>query len=201
MKKISYLLSAMVICGAALFGCSDKEVKTVEEPQQTQEEQTKEGIVAPKTETPKVEEKQEEPVTEEKVTPQVYRFGLGETVGMTSNYGDYEFTVTEAYWTDDRNQFSDTRADKVLVIVYEYKNVSYVPDYTDGLFICEGVHYQVYGEDGFALETYPADKPYYQDEVTEGRSSRGSEAFAVVGDQHHFEIELGQDVIVEFDVE
>ena len=120
---------------------------------------------------------------------------------MTTTYGDYEITFTDAYFTDERNQFSDTQADKVLIIVYEYKNVSYVPDYTDGLFICEGLDYKVYGEDGFSLETYPASLPYYQDTVSVGRSSKGSEAFAVVGDQHHFEIELGSNVIVEFDVE
>lgn len=198
MKKFGYLLSAMMICGGCLFGCgNDDNIEEVKEPQ-THEETESIKEAREQTEQQQEQKEVEVPIVE---TPKVYRFGLNETVPMTSNYGDYEITFTDAYFTDDRNQFSDTQADKVLIVVYEYKNVSYVPDYTDGLWICEGVHYQVYGEDGFALETYPADIPYYQDEVTEGRSSRGSEAFAVVGDQHHFEIELAKDVIVEFDVE
>ena len=201
MKKFSYLLSVMMICGGCLFGCGNaNNVEEVKEPQQVQttHEET-ESVKEAREQTEQQEQKEVEvPIVE---TPQVYRFGLNETVPMTTTYGDYEITFTDAYFTDDRNQFSDTQADKVLIVVYEYKNVSYIPDYTDGLWICEGVHYQVYGEDGFSLETYPVSLPYYQDTVGVGRSSKGSEVFAVVGDQHHFEIELGSNVIVEFDVE
>lgn len=196
MKKINFL-GAMMLCGVCLFGCADtKETKKVEEPKQEQVQTTheeSESIEKARELTEQQQKEKETPIVE---TPQVYRFGLNQTVPMTSNHGDYEITFTEAYFTDDRNQYSDTQADKVLIIVYEYKNVSY----TNGLFICEGLHYQIYGEDGFGLETYPVSNPYYQDEVSEGRSSRGSEAFAVIGDQHHFEIELGSNVIVEFDV-
>ena len=198
MKKFNYLLSAMMICGGCLFGCGNaNNVEEVKEPQ-THEETESIKEAREQTEQQQEQKEVEVPIVE---TPQVYRFGLNETVPMTTTYGDYEITFTDAYFTDERNQFSDTQADKVLIIVYEYKNVSYVPDYTDGLFICEGLDYKVYGEDGFSLETYPASLPYYQDTVSVGRSSKGSEAFAVVGDQHHFEIELGSNVIVEFDVE
>ena len=188
----------MMVCGGCLFGCgNDNNVEEVKEPQ-THEETESVKEAREQTEQQQEQKEVEVPTVE---TPQVYRFGLNETVPMTTTYGDYEITFTDAYFTDERNQFSDTQADKVLIIVYEYKNVSYVPDYTDGLFICEGLDYKVYGEDGFSLETYPVSLPYYQDTVSVGRSSKGSEAFAVVGDQHHFEIELGSNVIVEFDVE
>ena len=198
MKKFGYLLSVMIVCGGCLFGCgNDNNVEEVKEPQ-THEETESVKEAREQTEQQQEQKEVEVPIVE---TPQVYRFGLNETVPMTTTYGDYEITFTDAYFTDERNQFSDTQADKVLIIVYEYKNVSYVPDYTDGLFICEGLDYKIYGEDGFSLETYPASLPYYQDTVSVGRSSKGSEAFAVVGDQHHFEIELGSNVIVEFDVE
>ena len=198
MKKFGYLLSVMMVCGGCLFGCgNDNNVEEVKEPQ-THEETESVKEAREQTEQQQEQKEVEVPIVE---TPQVYRFGLNETVPMTTTYGDYEITFTDAYFTYERNQFSDTQADKVLIIVYEYKNVSYVPDYTDGLFICEGLDYKVYGEDGFSLETYPASLPYYQDTVSVGRSSKGSEAFAVVGDQHHFEIELGSNVIVEFDVE
>ena len=202
MKKFGYLLSVLMVCGVCLFGCgNDNHVEEVKEPQQVQttHEET-ESVKAARQQTEQQQEQKEVevPIVE---TPQVYRFGLNETVPMTTTYGDYEITFTDAYFTDERNQFSDTQTDKVLIIVYEYKNVSYVPDYTDGLFICEGLDYKVYGEDGFSLETYPVSLPYYQDTVSVGRSSKGSEAFAVVRDQHHFEIELGSNVIVEFDVE
>lgn len=187
MKKFSYLLSAMVICGAVLFGCSDKEVETVEEPQQTQEEQTKEPeTIIPEVEVPQAEEKET-------------RYQLGDTLELESQTygGNVEVMFTNAYFTDYRNEFEEEQPDKVLVVEYQYTNISF--EHEDGFFFCYGLGYDAYGEDGFALTTYPYYTDY-SDSVSIGHSSKGSDSFAVYGDQHHFEIEIG-DNVVEFDVE
>ena len=136
---------------------------------------------------------QQTPIIEEEIVQnEQVRVGLNETLSNDV----MEITFTDAYYTDDRNQFSDTQADKVLIIVYEYKNLGCA----DGLWIMEGLDYTVYDGDGYSLETYPVSKPYYQDRVSIGRSTKGSEAFAVVGDKTHYEIEIGG-AIVEFDLE
>lgn len=189
------ILIMMFVC--LLFGCgnvNDNNLKNDNEPKQEQLIDDKESTNI------ETDSKEQEEVKVPEL-PQVYRFGLGETIPMTTNYGNYEITFTEAYFTDDRNQFSDKQADKVLIIVYEYKNVSYDDGFMDGLWISPYTDYSIYGEDGFALETYPASTPYYQEEAPIGRSSRGSEAFAVIGDQHSFEIQLGSDVIIEFSLD
>ena len=185
------ILIMMFVC--LLFGCgnvNDNNLKNDNEPKQEQVIDDKENINI-ETES---EEQEEVKVPE---LPQVYRFGLGETIPITSNMGDYEVTIVDAYFTDDRNQFADVQPDKVLILVYEYKNISYLEE----LWFMEGIHYQVYDESGFSLDTYPASTPYFQDSVPVGRSSRGSEAFAVIGDKHNFEIQLGNDVIVEFSLD
>ena len=51
-----------------------------------------------------------------------------------------------------------------------------------------------------AIKIYPANLPYHQDSVSKNRSSKGSEAFAVIGDQTHYEIEVANSII-EFDLE
>lgn len=198
---------SMVLCGilcAMLFGCENEVEKTTVEPT-VQEEKTVQET--PKVEQPVVEKEPvveeevviEEPVVEE-VVEETNRGGLGDTITIQTSDGDYEITFTDAYYTDDRNQYSDTVADKVLIVVYEYKNLSYNDGWSDGLWISAYTDYTVYDGDGYSLETYPAETPYSQESVTEGRSSRGSEAFAVVGDQTHYEIEIAG-CVIEFDLE
>ena len=92
MKKFGYLLSVMMICGGCLFGCgnanNDEEVK---EPQ-THEETESVKEAREQTEQQQEQKEVEVPIVE---TPQVYRFGLNETVPMTTTYGDYEITFTD----------------------------------------------------------------------------------------------------------
>lgn len=196
MKK---LLSMMLLSGICLFGCGNIE--------DTQNQVKQESPVVEETEKmelPIVNQDNEKPVTEEPIIelPEVEekRGQLGDTISITTPSGDYELTFTNAYYIDERNNYSSTVADKVIMLEYEYKNVSYEDRYMDGLFICEGIHYRVYNGDGYSLETYPATLSYYQDSVSKNRSSKGSEAFAVVGDQTHYEIEVA-DTIIEFDLD
>lgn len=189
MKKIN-LLGTMMLCGVALFGCSDKEVEQVEEPKQTQEEQTKEGVATPEVETPQIKENKQ-------------TLGLGDTTTINYIHGDAEITFTNAYFTNYRNEFADEQPDKVLTVEFEYKNISFVPsedDIINGLYFGWGTDYTVYGEDGFALTSYPY-YPVNQQSVSVGHSSKGAESFAVNGDQHHFEIELYDGQVIEFAVE
>ena len=198
MKK---LLSMMLLSGICLFGCSNvNEVEDTENPVQESPvvEETE------KMELPIVGQHNETPVTEEPIveTPEVEenRGQLGDTIYITTSSGDYELTFTNAYYTDERNEYSTTMADKVIMLEYEYKNISYEDEYMDGLFVCEGVDYKVYDGDGYLLETYPVTLTFYQDSVSKNRSSKGSEAFAVIGDQTHYEIEVANSII-EFDLE
>ena len=198
MKK---LLSMMLLSGICLFGCSNvNEVEDTKNPVQESPvvEETE------KMELPIVGQHNEKPVTEEPIveTPEVEenKGQLGDTIYIATSSGDYELTFTNAYYTDERNEYSSTLADKVIILEYEYKNISYENKFLDGLFICEGTHYKVYDGDGYSLEIYPANLPYHQDSVSKNRSSKGSEAFAVIGDQTHYEIEVANSII-EFDLE
>ena len=195
MKK---LLSMMLLSGICLFGCSNiDEAEDTQNPVQDQQESP--VVESEKNNSPIVNDIIEKPVVE---TPEVEenRGQLGDTIYITTPSGDYELTFTNAHYIDERNEYSTTMADKVIMLEYEYKNISYEDEYMDGLFVCEGVDYKVYDGDGYLLETYPVTLTFYQDSVSKNRSSKGSEAFAVVGDQTHYEIEVA-DTIIEFDLE
>ena len=195
MKK---LLSMMLLSGICLFGCSNvNEVEDTKNPVQDQQESP--VVESEKNNSPIVNDIIEKPVVE---TPEVEenRGQLGDTIYITTPSGDYELTFTNAHYIDERNEYSTTMADKVIMLEYEYKNISYEDEYMDGLFVCEGVDYKVYDGDGYLLETYPVTLTFYQDSVSKNRSSKGSEAFAVIGDQTHYEIEVANSII-EFDLE
>ena len=195
MKK---LLSVMLLSGICLFGCSNiDEAEDTQNPVQDQQESP--VVESEKNNSPIVNDIIEKPVVE---TPEVEenRGQLGDTIYITTPSGDYELTFTNAHYIDERNEYSTTMADKVIMLEYEYKNISYEDEYMDGLFVCEGVDYKVYDGDGYLLETYPVTLTFYQDSVSKNRSSKGSEAFAVIGDQTHYEIEVANSII-EFDLE
>ena len=182
MKKSNVLLSVM-LCGTALFGCGQQEMEVQEPQPQVQQE-----VIEQQTEPQQATEEQT-PIEEQEET--VLRVGLNETL-----YNDkVEVTFTNAYYTDDRNEFSDKVADKVFVLEFEYKNVGIDDEWA----LFEGIDFVVYDEDGRRLQTYPV-STNYGGTVSKGRMSSSSEAFAVVGDSTHFEIEIGG-AIVEFDLE
>ena len=202
MKKL------MVLCGilcAVLLGCEKEVEKTnvettvqetpvvetpkVEVPEVEEEEKEEAVVETPKVEVPEVEEEEKD---EAVVQEEQNVFPLGHRIGNDK----IEVVFFNAYYTDDRNQFSDIQADKVLIIEYEYKNINAGDEFA----LFEGTHFQVYDGDGYRLDTYPATETYYGGQVSEGRSAKSSEAFAVVGDQTHYEIEIGG-CIIEFDLE
>ena len=126
------------------------------------------------------------------------RCGIGDTITISTGNGDYEITFTDAYFTEYRNEFEEPQPENVLVVEYEYTNISYEPLIADGLYVMYGLDYQIYGQDGFSLDTYPY-YPLDGDSVSVGRSSVGSNSFHVNNGQTHFEIEIA-DVIVEIDL-
>ena len=127
------------------------------------------------------------------------RCGIGDTITVFTSNGDYEITFTDTYFTEYRNEFEELQPENVLVVEYEYTNISYEPLIADGLYIMHGLDYQIYGQDGFSLDTYPY-YPLDGDSVSVGRSSVGSDSFHVNNGQTHFEIEIA-DIIVEIDLE
>lgn len=104
--------------------------------------------------------------------------------GDTVEIDGVEFTLQGSEYIDDRNEFSDVQADKVLKVNVKIKNNS-------DSEIPVGGDLKVYA-DGEEVDTYPATD--IQDtllgSVSPDRSTSGSEAYAINGNPEKLELEF-----------
>jgi len=110
-------------------------------------------------------------------------YGLNEDVYIKNDDGEYRLKITGVSETSERNEFSDKQADRVIIISYEYENISlsydlYVGDYD----------FNAYDADNNKLETYPADTKY-AGSVGPGRKTTASMAFALNNATNYVELE------------
>ena len=149
-------------------------------------------------------------VTETKPTesvkkPEIYH--IGETLNISTENGDYELTITGVKETDERNPFSEEPADRVIIIDYEFKNISYEEsygDYYNNQINISEMNFNMYDADGNALDTYPATTKYAQS-ITPGHKSSGQMAYALNNDKNFIEAEyydnmfLGSTLVIELE--
>ena len=119
-------------------------------------------------------------------------YSMGDTVTVHTTYGDYEVTFTGVHETDERSEYADTDPDRVVLIDYEYKNVSYVLDldtyYSDDLYIGYS-DFNFYDAGGRAMDDYwiYGNSPHA---VTPGHSTSGSMALGLDNDTNYIEVEI-----------
>lgn len=106
-------------------------------------------------------------------------------VGDTVKVKDVEFTLNDAYYTDERNEFADEdiKADKILKVDVTVKN-------NGDEDIPVGGEVKAY-VDGKQAKTYPVDDSL-MDSLSPNRSIDGSEGFAINGDPEKIELEYEQ---------
>ncbi|EKU50095.1 DUF4352 domain-containing protein [Staphylococcus massiliensis] len=102
-------------------------------------------------------------------------------VGETTEVDDIEFTLDGATYTDERNEFAEVEADKVLKVDMTIKNGSDEE-------IPVGSDVKVYA-DGKQVKTYPINDSLI-DSLSPGRSISGSEGFAINGNPKKIELEF-----------
>lgn len=111
-------------------------------------------------------------------------YGINEDVYVKNDSGEYRLKITGVSETDYRNEFSDKVADRVIIISYEYENVSV----EDDLYISD-YDFNAYDADNNKLETYPADIKY-GGYVAMGRKASASMAFALNNSSNYIELEF-----------
>lgn len=114
----------------------------------------------------------------------VKTYGLDDDIYINSTSGNYRIRFTDVTETSNRNQFSDVKADRVIIIEYEYENISY----EDSLYV-SSLNLKVYDKNNNQLESYPATNTKYGGSVAEGRKTTASIAYALNSDDDYVEIE------------
>lgn len=111
------------------------------------------------------------------------KYGLNEPVIITTSAGSYRLTFTGVTETSERNRYSDTQANRVILISYEYENI----DSEENVYIFDS-HFKIYDNENNSLETYPvSDKA--GESVSIGRKTNATMAYALNNNANHIEIE------------
>lgn len=112
-------------------------------------------------------------------------YKLNDDIFINKSTGKYRVKFTKLYESSYRNQFSDKKADRVIIIEYEYENISLDAD----LNVSDSFNFKLYDKDSNKLETYPADTKYGGD-VSQGRKTTASAAYALNNDNNYIELEF-----------
>jgi len=111
-------------------------------------------------------------------------YGLNEDIYITNSDGEYRLKINGIKETNDRNEYSDVTADRVVIISYEYENISL----SDDLYISD-YNFKVYDANNNSLDDYPISDIDYPDTVGIGRKSSGEMAFALNSASNYLELE------------
>ena len=103
---------------------------------------------------------------------------------ITNNAGKYRVKFTNIEETTYRNQFHDGQADRVVILTWEYENLSI----EDDLLVSDMLNFKLYDKDNNKLDTYPA-SVQYGGNVGKGRKTVSSEAFALNSQDNYIELE------------
>jgi len=124
-----------------------------------------------------------------KTTTTKKTYSLNEVATIKTSSGDYKLKITKVKETKERNQFSDTEADRVIAIYYEYENVSY----DDSLYIFSS-NFKVYDKSNTLLETYPV-LTKIGDSIGIGRKATAVDAYALNNDNNYIETEYYDNIL------
>lgn len=156
MKKVLYLFIP-IMCLISICGCSsDAEVS---------------GISAGQTEA-------------ESLTGAEKKYSIGDEIFIKNEEGEYKIIFTGIKETKKRNQFSDKQAKRVVIVSYEYENISKNSD----LYI-SNMNCRLYDKQNNSMEIYPINVKSPQP-VSRGRKSSGEIAYALNSPGNYVEVEF-----------
>ena len=110
-------------------------------------------------------------------------YKLNDDIYVTNNSGEYRLKFTKITETKERNEFSDKKANRVVVIEYEYENISQ----EDDLNISDW-DFKLYDKENNQLETYPVTTKYGSS-ISKGRKTTASVAYALNSNSNYIELE------------
>lgn len=114
---------------------------------------------------------------DKKDTKEVKEMTLNEPFNVQTEYGNYTLTIEGAKATDKRNQFSEKKVTKVVMLEYSYANESFGKESGQDLLV-GNTAFQVLDDEGNVLDTYPvSDENRNAKKTPAGGKSSGSVAY------------------------
>lgn len=113
-------------------------------------------------------------------------YHMNDNIYITKADGtEYRIKITGIKETNDRNEYSDTRADRVVIIDYEYENISM----EDDLYI-SSMDFKAYDKDNNSMQTYEVIDYKYSDTISTGRKATAQMVFALNNTNNYIELEF-----------
>lgn len=113
---------------------------------------------------------------------------LNQPFDVETENGNYTLTIEGARQTDKRNQFSDKKVNKVVILDYSYANESFGEKAGQDLYI-DSFAFQVLDDEGNVLDTYPVDDENRVPKNTPvGGKCKGSATYAVTTDSKNLNV-------------
>ncbi len=110
---------------------------------------------------------------------------LNDDIYINNDDGKYRLKITGIKESKQRNEYSDKEAKKVIVISYEYENLTL----EDDLYI-SSTNFKAYDNDNNSLETYEVIDYKYPNKVSNGRKATAEMVFALNNDSNYIELEF-----------
>lgn len=129
---------------------------------------------------------QEQSKSEETKKDKKNTFSFNEAITL-DHYegGNYIVTFEGIRVTDDRNEFSELKPKKVILVDYNFENKNVPTD----VFVAGGFEYKVSDGEGNMLQSYPvSDDTRISTSCPEGAKSMGTEAFAIESESNEVKI-------------
>ena len=118
-------------------------------------------------------------------TSELATYRLNEDIYITNNQGKYRVKFTNIEETTDRNQFADQQADRVVIITWEYENLSIDED----LLVSNVLNFKLYDKDNNKMDTYSV-STQYGGTIGKGRKTVSAEAYALNSQDNYIELEF-----------
>lgn len=120
---------------------------------------------------------EKETVTDQASTPdntsKAPTYKMNDAILIKSFSGEYKLKVTGVEETKERNEYSDKKADRVVIVTFEYENIS-----VDGL-VLSSHNFRLYDKQGNELQSYPIVDTLDGDYIAPGEKSKATMALAL----------------------
>ena len=101
-------------------------------------------------------------------------YSIGDTVTVHTNRGDYSLKFTRVRETSERNEFADENPQRVVILEYEYSNISFDSD-----VVVSYLYFRPYDKGGNALSQYPDTSVKYTTNISQGKTATASVAYGL----------------------
>lgn len=101
-------------------------------------------------------------------------YKIGDTVTVHTSRGDYSVKFTGVRETTKRNEYADDNPQRVVILEYEYKNISFDSD-----VVVSYLYFRAYDNDGNALTVYPDTSIKQTTNISQGKTATASVAYGL----------------------